>query len=150
MTQSFTGRVGTIFYCLLSLYHKPKDSLWSISTRQKIFFPCPIFLPFLPLGHSSSAVAPLHQGCGCHLCQIWRKLLWSHGLHGPVCERIERESSKHRIILLSCNRVGILKSVHCFLLPVINLNIPNGQEIVTQINLEQKIKHLRKNKIFKS
>lgn len=34
--------------------------------------------------------------------------------------------------------------MYCFILPVINLNIPYGQEIVTQTYLEEEIKYLRK------
>lgn len=120
-----------------------------ISTKQNVSF-FALLLPFLPLGHASSAAARLHQGCGCHLYQIWRKLLWSRGLHGPVCRRTERESSRHWITQVGSNCTGtpLLKSVYCCLLQGTKLYIPYRKETEMQHHLDQEIKCVRKDKNY--
>lgn len=142
------------FSYLLSLYHKPKDS-WDhfgvMSTEQKIFFLALFFFTFF-------ASRSCFICCCSSSSRIWLPSLsnvekaavisWSAW---PSLEKNrKRKLSKYRIILLilSSNRVGILTSECCFLLPVTNLIIPNGQDIVIQTYLEQEIKHLRKDNFF--
>lgn len=122
-----------------------------MSTEQKIFFLALFFFTFFASRScficccSSSSRMWLPS-----LSNVEKAAVISWSAWPSLEKNRKRKLSKYRIILLilSSNRVGILTSECCFLLPVTNLIIPNGQEIVIQTYLEQEIKHLRKDNFF--